>query len=167
LTNARRSSTVEDVTARPILSLAEIPPWSRPGRRPGPNPKVRHRGRPDVAGPFSGLITLKVNTRLPSLRERRIARGLGEVFREAGDRGDFRVVRFRIQRDQVEFLVEAADKDALGRGMKSIAARVGRAVNRALERSGPVLRDRYALKVLATPAEIRRVRAALGTQKKL
>jgi hypothetical protein len=30
-----------------------------------------------------------------------------------------------------------------------------------------VLRDRYALKVLATPAEIRRVRAALGTQKKL
>jgi hypothetical protein len=155
------------VTARPILSLAETPPWPRPGRPPGPNPKVRHRGRPDVSGPFSGLITLKVQTRFPSLRERRIARELEEVFREAGDRGDFRVVRFRLQRDQIEFLVEVVDKEALGRGMKSIAARVGRAVNRALERSGPVLRDRYALRVLETPAEIRRVRAALATQKKL
>ena len=52
-------------------------------------------------------------------------------------------------------MVEARDTEALGRGMKSIAARFARAVNRVLERSGRVLRDRYPLHVLETPREVR------------
>ena len=43
--------------------------------------------------------------------------------------------------------------------MKSIAARVARAVNRVLRRSGKVLRDRYHLHVLKTPLEVRRALA--------
>ena len=39
--------------------------------------------------------------------------------------------------------------------MKSIAARFARAVNRALNRSGKVLRDRYHFRVLKTPTEVR------------
>ena len=39
--------------------------------------------------------------------------------------------------------------------MKSITARFARAVNRALGRSGPVLRDRYHLEVLETPRQVR------------
>jgi hypothetical protein len=45
--------------------------------------------------------------------------------------------------------------------LKSITARFARAVNRALGRSGPVLRDRYHLEVLETP---RRVRNALAVR---
>ena len=112
-------------------------------------------------------MTLKAKKGLPSLRERRTARELAGTFEEGGDRGDFRIVRYRLQPDRIELLIEADDRDALGRGMKSIAARVGRAVNRALERRGTVLGDRYDLKVLDTPAEIRRVRATLATQRKL
>jgi hypothetical protein len=43
--------------------------------------------------------------------------------------------------------------------MKAIGTRVARAVNRALRRSGPVLRDRYHLRVLRTPVEVRRALA--------
>jgi hypothetical protein len=40
--------------------------------------------------------------------------------------------------------------------MKSIGARIARAVNRVLGRKGRVLRDRYHLRVLETPREVRR-----------
>ena len=151
--------------------LGDVPWWilnpSAPGRRPGPNPKVRHRGRDEISGPFSGLVTLKVRKGIPSLRDRGTARELGETFEEGGDRGDFRIVRYRLQPDRIEILIEAQSRDALGRGMKSIAARVGRAVNRSLGRRGAVLGDRYILKVLATPSEVRRVRATLASRRKL
>jgi hypothetical protein len=40
--------------------------------------------------------------------------------------------------------------------MKSLAARFSRAVNRVFRRSGAVLADRYHLRVLRTPLEVRR-----------
>ena len=76
-------------------------------------------------------------------------------FRKACDRGTFRLVHYSIQDDHVHLLVEADGAKALGRGMKSIAARFARAVNRALKRSGPVLRDRYHFNVLRTPTQVR------------
>ena len=52
-------------------------------------------------------------------------------------------------------IVEAKDRDALGRGMKSIGSRLARAVNRVFKRAGPVLADRYHVRVLRTPREVR------------
>ena len=52
-------------------------------------------------------------------------------------------------------IVEAAGKQALGRGMKSVSARLARAVNRAFQRSGPVLDGRYHLHVLRSRREVR------------
>ena len=39
--------------------------------------------------------------------------------------------------------------------MKSLAARFARAVNRALRRAGPVLKERYHLAVLESPRQVR------------
>jgi REP element-mobilizing transposase RayT len=117
---------------------------------------VRHRSRAAFRGRFPGHVTLKVRRGLRSLRDGRLVRALQATLREACEQGHFRVVAFSIQGDHLHMLVEAADRKALGRGMKSITARVARAVNRALGRSGPVLRDRYHLRVLATPLEVRR-----------
>jgi len=39
--------------------------------------------------------------------------------------------------------------------MKSLGARLARAVNRVFRRSGPVLADRYHVRVLRTPREVR------------
>jgi REP element-mobilizing transposase RayT len=117
---------------------------------------VRHRSRADFRGRFPGHVTLKVREGLRSLRDGRIVRALQATLREACDQGDFRVVEFSIQGDHLHLLVEAADRKALGCGMKSIGARVARAVNRVFGRSGPVLRDRYHLHVLRTPLEVKR-----------
>jgi hypothetical protein len=80
-----------------------------------------------------------------------------------------RVVEYAIQDDHLHLLIEADDRRALARGMKAIGTRVARAVNRVLRRSGPVLRDRYHLRVLRTPLEVRRALAyvVLNARKRL
>jgi hypothetical protein len=52
-------------------------------------------------------------------------------------------------------IVEASGKHALASGMKSIGARLARAVNHVFERSGPVVDGRYHLRVLSTPRQVR------------
>lgn len=76
-------------------------------------------------------------------------------MREGCERGEFRVCQFSVQRDHVHLLVEAAGKEALGRGMRSVGPRLARAVNRVFRRSGPVLYGRYHLRLLRTPREVR------------
>ena len=80
---------------------------------------------------------------------------LRSSFASACERGDFRVAQFSIQRDHLHLLVEAKDEQALGRGMKSIGARVARAVNRVFRRTGAVLLGRYHVHALRTPREVR------------
>ena len=55
----------------------------------------------------------------------------------------------------MHLVVEAASKEALGRGMKSVGIRLARAVNRVFGRKGPALFGRYHLRVLRTPREVR------------
>jgi hypothetical protein len=68
-------------------------------------------------------------------------------------------VHYSIQPDHLHLIVEGRDAQGLACGMKSIGARVARAVNRIFGRSGRVLRDRYHLHVLRTPREVRRALA--------
>src|SRR5204862_4861445 len=70
-------------------------------------------------------------------------------------RQGFRLVHYSLQGNHAQLVVEARDRDALGRGMKAIAARLARAVNRVARRRGPVLADRYHLRLLPTPKEVR------------
>jgi hypothetical protein len=70
-------------------------------------------------------------------------------------RADFRVVHYSLQHDHVHLLVEAEGVEALSNGMKSLAARLARAVNRIFDRRGPVLDGRYHHRPLGTPREVR------------
>jgi REP element-mobilizing transposase RayT len=100
-------------------------------------------------------VRLRVLRGVPSLRSRRFVRELQQSLRAACEQGHFRVVHYSIQSTHLHLLVEAAGKDALGRGMKSIGARVARAANRVFGRRGPVLHGRYWLRILRTPREVR------------
>jgi REP element-mobilizing transposase RayT len=111
--------------------------------------------RERFAGRFPCHVTLKVRGGLPSLRANRVVREIERSFAEGCERGTFRVVHYSIQRDHGHFIVEASGREALGRGMKSMAARFARAVNRALRRRGPVLAERYHLRVLRSPRQVR------------
>jgi hypothetical protein len=57
------------------------------------------------------------------------------TFAEACARPGFRLVHYSLQGNRAHPVVEARDRDALGRGMKSIAARLARAVNRIAGRA--------------------------------
>ena len=100
-------------------------------------------------------VTLRVRRDVPSLRTRRFLWEFQARLREACERGEFSVCQYSIQRDHVHMVVEASGKQALARGMKAVASRVARAVNRVFGRKGPVLFGRYHLRVLRTPREVR------------
>jgi REP element-mobilizing transposase RayT len=104
-------------------------------------------------------VTLRVKANLPSLRDGRFVREWRRSLTEASERGDFRVSHYSLQGDHAHLIVEAQGKDALARGMKSIAARLARALNRVAERSGPVLDSRYHHRSLRSPREVRRALA--------
>src|SRR5262245_3140714 len=111
---------------------------SRPGRRPGPDPRVPHEPRSDIAKQLPCHVVPGVRRGIPSLRKGRIVREIEASFRKACERNGFRLVHYSIQRDHAHLIVESDSREALACGMKSIAARFARAVNRALKRSGPV-----------------------------
>jgi REP element-mobilizing transposase RayT len=92
---------------------------------------------------------------VPSLRTQRLVRELRRTLALACERGEFRVVHYSIQRDHAHLIVEARGREALARGMKSVGARLARAVNRVFSRSGPVLDGRFHHRVLRTPREVR------------
>jgi hypothetical protein len=64
-------------------------------------------------------------------------------------------VHYSLQGNHAHLIVEARDRHALGRGMKAIAGRIARAVNRVTQRRGKVFMDRYHLRLLPTPREAR------------
>jgi REP element-mobilizing transposase RayT len=92
---------------------------------------------------------------IPSLRSRRFLRELRTSLRDACERQGFRVVHYSVQHDHLHLLVESAGKEALGRGMKAISARVARAVQRTFGLAGAILHGRYHLRILRTPPEVR------------
>jgi REP element-mobilizing transposase RayT len=92
---------------------------------------------------------------VPSLRTRSFLREFRPSLRAACERGEFRVVHYSVQRDHVHLIVEAAGKQALGRGMKAVGQRLAHAVHRAFGGRGAVLDGRYHLRTLATPREVR------------
>jgi REP element-mobilizing transposase RayT len=100
-------------------------------------------------------VTLRLRDGVPSLRTVRLVRELERSFRAARERDGFRLVHYSLQSNHVHMLVEANGPDALARGMKSLGARIARAVNRIFGRRGAVLADRYHARVLRTPREVR------------
>jgi REP element-mobilizing transposase RayT len=128
---------------------------NRGGRKPGPNPRIRHRSRVGVASRLPCHVTFKVRDGVPSLRSVSLVQEIERSFAACCERGDFRLVHYSLQGNHAHLLVEAVDRHALGRGMKALGARLARAVNRVFRRSGPVLADRYHVRVLSTPREVR------------
>jgi len=141
------------------LDFRDLPRWggrrAGAGRKPGPNPRDPHRARPRLAARFPCHVTLKVRRGIPSLRSARFVRAFETSLRCGCERGQYRVVHYAIQPDHVHAIVEAASKEDLASGMKSLDARLARAVHRAFDLRGRVLADRYHLRILRTPREVR------------
>lgn len=129
------------------------------GRKPGTRPPVPHRRRDAIAPRYPAHVTVKLLPGLPSLRSVSVVREVERSFRVACNRGDFRLVHYTLLRTHAHLLIEAANAAALARGMKAIGARLARAVNRVFAHRGRVLAERFHLRVLRTPLEVRRALA--------
>ncbi len=129
------------------------------GRPRGPRPRVLHREREKIPASCPVHVTLRARPGLPSLRSARVVSEFQRSLAEANERGRFRVVHYSLQRDHAHLIVEASGKQALASGMKSIGARLARALNRVFRRHGSVLDGRYHHRLLRTPREVRRALA--------
>jgi hypothetical protein len=69
--------------------------------------------------------------------------------------GGFRVVEYSIQSNHAHFVIEAESAAELGRGMKALGTRLARLAKRTFATTGAVLRDRYHMRELRTPREVR------------
>ena len=73
----------------------------------------------------------------------------------ASSRAQFRIVEFSVQDDHVHLIVEAEHGHALSGGVRGLAIRLARAVNRVLGRHGRVWDGRYHARALTTPRAVR------------
>lgn len=89
------------------------------------------------------------------MRTVKLVREVESTFAAGCERSDFRLVHYSLQGNHAHLIVEARNRDALGRGMMAIGSRLARAVNRVMGRSGRVMADRYHARVLPTPREVR------------
>ena len=125
------------------------------GRKPGDDSGVPHLAR-ERFKKLPAHVTLRLRSDTPSLRTVKIVREIERTFAAGCARPDFRLVHYSLQGNHAHLIVEAHDRDALGRGMKAIGARLARAVNRIAGRKGPVLADRYHHRLLPTPRQVHR-----------
>ena len=98
-----------------------------------------------------------------SLRSIRGFSRLYACFAAGRDRFGFRLCEFSVLGNHIHLLVEAENQRALARGMQGLCIRIAKALNRMMERSGPVFADRYHAHVLQSPTEVRRARRYLAT----
>ena len=142
------------------LPLPMAPTWG--GRRPGAGRKltagrkrsVPHRVRPLHVATHPVHATLRAAAAVRCLRSGRVFPAVYRSLAAASHEG-FRIIHYSVQDDHLHLLVEAESRERLSGGLRGVAIRIARAVNRALGRRGAVFGDRYHIHALGTPREVR------------
>ena len=124
------------------------------GRKPRGRPSMPHVTRPRIDPRYPVQVTIRATPGLPSFRSPRVFGALRRAIARASvDR--FRVIHFSIQQDHGHFIVEGDEARRARGGMHGLAIRLALAVNRVLGRKGQVVGDRYHVRPLTTPRQMR------------
>jgi REP element-mobilizing transposase RayT len=132
------------------------------GRKARPGAGVRHRARPDHKRRFPVHVTMKVVAAVGSLTRKKSFAAVKGAIEGGMEREGFRITDWTVQRDHLHLMVEAEDRVQLSRGMQGLATRIARRLNKALGRSGRVFADRYHMRELRTPREVRNALAYIN-----
>jgi len=126
-------------------------------RRGRPRAGVSHAVRPRHNARIPLHVTVRTIPGAPSLRGFAVAAEIGKILKRRAARTlPTRIVHFSVQRDHLHMLVEATDRQALGRGMQGLLSIVARKVNSTTGNRGTLWQDRYHARALRTPTEVRR-----------
>ena len=143
----------------------------RAGRKPnnGVRAGMPHDERAEISAHYPLHVTLRVEPIVQTLRDFDIYPAFEKATITAAKFGQsmednqwFRIVHLSIQSNHVHLLVEASDRDALSRGMRSFEISAAKWINRAVgkrykrTRRGRVFADRYHDEVVRSPLQARR-----------
>jgi REP element-mobilizing transposase RayT len=101
-------------------------------------------------------LTTRIRAGLPSLREAKGHRLLLRTLSAGADRFGFRLIEYSVQTNHLHMLIEVPDQHSLTRGAKGILVRLAKQLNKLWGRKGNVFPERYHVRELETPAEVRR-----------
>jgi putative transposase len=113
-----------------------------------------HLTRSKIDPRYPLQVTIRAAPGLPSLRSTRVFGALRRAIARASV-NRFRVIHFSIQQDHGHFIVEGDEARRARGGMHGLAIRLALAVNRVLGRKGRVVGDRYHVRPLKTPRQMR------------
>jgi REP element-mobilizing transposase RayT len=128
------------------------------GRKPkGARAGVPHTKRPELSGREPVHVTLSAVAEVGTMRTKRVYQCVRRALRSVSSRtqDQFRICHASIQGSHIHTIVEAASKAALSRGMQGFKISLAKHLNAALGRRGPVFSDRYHMRILRTPREVR------------
>ncbi len=155
----RKHQRQESLFTRAGTARKRTPRTFRRGKRPGrprlPGARLRHTARPDLDGRYPVHITWHVTDDIPNLRGSKLMAAIRRAFIAGKRRFGFRLVHFNVQSNHIHLKCEAEDKTSLSRGLKGLAVRIAKAINKVLGRKGRVFDDRYHCRILRTPREVR------------
>jgi REP element-mobilizing transposase RayT len=114
-----------------------------------------HRAREAISRHHPLHVVLRTCKDVPRLRRGPTYRAIRAALQHVLGEDTFRVVHVSIQHNHLHLLVEAEDKDALSRGMRSFVITAARAINRVLGRKGKVFAYRYNAKPITNPKQMR------------
>ena len=127
------------------------------GRKKNDKSLVNHVKRPRLNGREPINITLRLVDGLPTIRTPQMMYAFARAVELAKRFGLF-VVHYDIQSNHIHLVVEAADKETLSRGMRSLGTSLAIAIKRicGLVGRGKVFKGRYHAHILKTPTEVKR-----------
>jgi hypothetical protein len=100
-------------------------------------------------------VTLKVDQTLPDLRQEGLSEQLEDCLGQGKEREGFRLVHYSILSHHLHLIVEAASAEGLTQGIRGLSVRLARRINRFCGRRGRVFTERYFVRVLKTPTQVR------------
>ena len=122
--------------------------------RPRGKGYVLHTPRAEVNPREPQHVTLTVLDYISHLRSLDLYAAVKRALVVAGKWDDFGIVHFSVQGNHIHLLVEAENKKALARGMKSFETSLGKHINaimtrkRRQKRKGQVFADRYHVRAI-------------------
>lgn len=129
--------------------------------RPRHTDELPHVVRPEFRPGHPQQVTIRFRPGLISQRESESIAAIEDALQLTREHLGVRLCHFAVFGDYLHLIVEAEDRTALGQAMKGMNVRIARALNRLLNRKGRVIADRYHVRALKTPAEVRQALSTL------
>jgi putative transposase len=159
--------------ARKERSEVAVPRFGRGGARRGAGRKPAnghlregppHRARSEVNLQVPVLVTLRLDEDIAAQVSTRKLRTLAaEAVEAARKRFGCQILEHGYKSERLMLVCRAESEVALSRGVKGVAVRLARAINRVIGRKGQVFAHRYQTDPLPTKTELTRIKKALSS----